>query len=160
MTGWASMLRCSDGSFYVGSTSHEDVETRVGEHNEGIFGGYTSKRRPVSLVWAEWFSDLREAHVAERRIKGWSRAKKQALIARDFDAIRSLAKRPGARGSRRGRHPEALAKRASKDGRAPHHDACFEAPLRGAPQHDAEDNRHPEVRAKRASKDDEAGGTA
>ena len=83
MGGWCYMLRCSDESYYVGSTSHEDVETRVGEHNEGKFDGYTAKRRPVALVWAEQCGDLRDAQMLERRIKGWRREKKEALIRRD-----------------------------------------------------------------------------
>src|SRR5688572_17936130 len=110
MGGWAYLLRCADESYYAGSTSHEDVEARVWEHNEGVFDGYTSRRRPVTLVWAEWFDDLRDAHASERRLKGWSRAKKEALIARDYTKLQILAKRPS-------RRP-----------------ACFEAPLRGAPQ--------------------------
>jgi putative endonuclease len=97
MGGWVYMLRCSDGSFYVGSTSHEDIEGRVVEHNDGKFEGYTSKRRPVVLVWNDWYQDLRDAQNAERRIKGWRRERKQALISGDMVALHYLAKRPGAR---------------------------------------------------------------
>ena len=97
MGGWAYMLLCSDKSYYVGSTSHEDIETRVGEHNEGKFEGYTSKRRPVTLVWCDWFQDLRDAQDTERRIKGWRREKKEALIRSDWKCLHQLAKRPSAR---------------------------------------------------------------
>lgn len=97
MGGWAYMLRCSDGSLYVGSTSHEDIDVRVAEHNDGKFGGYTSKHRPVVLVWCDWSQDLRDAHAMERRLKGWRREKKLALIRGETDALRWLAKRPGAR---------------------------------------------------------------
>jgi putative endonuclease len=145
MGGWAYMLRCSDGSYYVESTSYDDIDVRVGEHNEGKFEGYTSKRRPVKLVWCDQYGDLRDVQAAERRVKGWSRAKKEALIRGDYQALTYLAKRPGAR------HPLRIARHSEAAS------ACFEAPLRGAPQHDALlSDRHPEVRAAqpRASKDD------
>ena len=110
MSGWAYMVRCADKSFYVGCTSHEQVDQRVAEHNEGIYEGYTSSRRPVVLVWSEWFLDLRDAQAMERRAKGWNRAKKQALIEGRWDLVSHFAKRPTAR------HGSRLA------ARAPHHD--------------------------------------
>lgn len=91
--GWTYMLRCSDESFYVGSTSYEDVGQRVAEHNDAKFVGYTSYRRPVVLVWAKWFEDLRDAHDAERRLKGWSRAKKKALVDKDESRVIALSTR-------------------------------------------------------------------
>jgi putative endonuclease len=88
------MLRCSDGSFYVGSATGDDLERRIFEHQTGaIPGSYTSKRRPVTLVWSEHFDRITDAISAERQIKGWSRAKKEALIRGDWDRIRALAKR-------------------------------------------------------------------
>jgi putative endonuclease len=97
MGGWAYMVRCSDGSLYVGSTSHEDIDTRVAEHNDGTFEGFTSRRRPVELVWCDWYQDLRDAQTIERQLKGWRREKKLALIRGDVGALHWLAKRPGAR---------------------------------------------------------------
>jgi putative endonuclease len=91
--GWTYMLRCSDQSFYVGSTSYEDVEVRVAEHNDARYVGYTSYRRPVRLVWARQFADLRDAHATERRLKGWSRAKKLALITQDEEHLIALSQR-------------------------------------------------------------------
>ena len=96
MAGWCYMLRCSDNSYYVGLTSHEDIVVRVGEHNDSRFKGYTSRRRPVTLVWCEHYLDLKEAHAAERRLKGWRREKKEALIRREFALLPELAKRPAA----------------------------------------------------------------
>jgi putative endonuclease len=87
------MLRCSDKSYYVGSTSHDDVAVRVVEHNEGRYPGFTAKRRPVVLIWSKHFDRLEDAHEAERRLKGWSRAKKEALIAGDHVVLESLARR-------------------------------------------------------------------
>src|SRR6218665_1109629 len=85
------MLRCADGSYYVGHT--EDVEHRIAQHQQGTFPGYTHSRRPVEPVWAEEFATRDEAREAERQIKGWSRAKKEALIQGDWDLIRQLAKK-------------------------------------------------------------------
>jgi putative endonuclease len=86
------MLRCADGSYYVGS-ARRGLERRVSEHNEGVYGGYTSTRRPVTLVWAEHFLNITDAIAVERKIKGWSRAKKDALIRGDYETIRELARR-------------------------------------------------------------------
>jgi putative endonuclease len=46
------------------------------------------------LVYSEWFQRIADAIAAERQIKGWSRAKKEALIRGDFGALRRLSKRP------------------------------------------------------------------
>ena len=95
--GWAYMLRCADNSYYVGSTSYDDVGIRVAEHDDGRFEGYTHSRPPVTLIWAERFEDLRQAQECERRIKGWRREKKEALARGDFDALPLLSRRPSAR---------------------------------------------------------------
>src|SRR5688572_21675636 len=91
MSFYTYILRCSDGSYYVGHT--DDLDMRVAQHERGEFPGYTHKRRPVTLVWSESFPSRDEAFAAERRIKGWSRAKKEALIAGDWQRIRELAKK-------------------------------------------------------------------
>jgi putative endonuclease len=90
------ILRCADGSYYVG-TARGDLDRRIAEHNAGTYRGYTSRRRPVELVWAQEYEDPYDAIGAERRIKGWSRAKKEALIAGDYKSLKTLSKRPGAR---------------------------------------------------------------
>ncbi|MEO9599990.1 GIY-YIG nuclease family protein [Parasphingorhabdus sp.] len=84
------MLKCADGHYYVGHSDNLDV--RVAAHQSGAIGGYTHSRRPVELVWSETFGTREEALAAERQIKGWSRAKKQALIAGDWDLISVLAR--------------------------------------------------------------------
>jgi putative endonuclease len=86
------LLQCADGSYYAG-TARAGLERRVAEHNAGTFGGYTAKRRPVRLVYSQWFERITDAIAAERQVKGWSRAKKEALIRGDFDQLRELAKR-------------------------------------------------------------------
>ncbi|MBT5571282.1 MAG: GIY-YIG nuclease family protein [Alphaproteobacteria bacterium] len=86
MRAYVYILQCSDGHYYVGST-RGTVEKRTAEHNEGTFGGYTKSRRPVKLVFSESFSQITDAVPSERQLKGWSRAKKEALIRGDIEAL-------------------------------------------------------------------------
>ena len=98
MSAYLYILRCIDGSYYVGTTVGS-LEKRVAEHEAGTFGGYTALRRPVELVFQQHFEQLVDAASAERQVKGWRRDKKEALIRGDFAALPSLARR-GARASR------------------------------------------------------------
>jgi tRNA/rRNA methyltransferase len=86
------MLRCSDGSYYAGHT--DDLDSRIAQHLVGAIPGYTETRRPVELVWSERFDERDQAFAAERQIKGWSRAKKEALIRGDWAAVQRLARKP------------------------------------------------------------------
>jgi putative endonuclease len=80
------MLKCSDGSYYTGFTNN--VENRVMEHNMGLsVSAYTFSRRPVELVWVETFTDPNIAIDFEKKLKGWSRRKKEALISEDWDKL-------------------------------------------------------------------------
>ena len=90
---WAYILRCGDGSFCTGHT--DELEKRIAEHRSGVSGEYTATRLPVELAWSEEFPTRHEALEAERKIKGWSRVKKEALIAGDWSAIQRLARRKG-----------------------------------------------------------------
>jgi len=93
MGGWVYILRCADGKYYTGSTSYEDIDIRVAEHQDGIGSVFTAERRPVMLVYSVWYPNLVDAHARERQIKGWSRAKKQALIADIPEALPGLSRR-------------------------------------------------------------------
>ena len=86
------ILKCADGNYYVG-TARATLEQRVAEHNTGHYDGYTATRRPVTLVFSQWFERITDAIAAERQIKGWSRAKKEALMRGDFAGLASLARR-------------------------------------------------------------------
>jgi putative endonuclease len=90
MSFWAYMLHCADRSFYVGHT--DDLDVRIAQHISGACGGYTSTRLPVKLVWSDEFPSRYEALAAERQLKGWSRAKKLALIRGDWELIAELAR--------------------------------------------------------------------
>jgi putative endonuclease len=90
MKGYLYMLRCGDGSYYVGSTTN--LELRVAEHQAGEGGAYTTRRLPVELVYTCEFQTLHEAFLRERQVKGWSRKKKEALIREDYEALIELSK--------------------------------------------------------------------
>jgi putative endonuclease len=85
------ILRRADGSYYVGSAARGSLERRLDEHSTGINCRYTKSRRPVTLVWSQAFQQITDAIAAECQIKGWSRAKKEALIRGDFETLRVLA---------------------------------------------------------------------
>jgi predicted GIY-YIG superfamily endonuclease len=86
------MLRCADGSFHTGHT--DDLDARLWQHQQGVGADWTRRRRPVELVWCEALPTRDEAFAAERRIKPWSRAKKEALIAGDWARVGYFARPP------------------------------------------------------------------
>jgi putative endonuclease len=88
---FAYILECRDGSFYVGSTWN--MERRLSEHNEGLGAAYTRRRRPVRLVWHAHYDSVAEAYAVEKRVQGWSRSKRLALIEGRFDDLPKLASR-------------------------------------------------------------------
>jgi putative endonuclease len=88
---WVYILRCSDDSYYVGSTV--DLDRRVWEHREGLGAAYTRRRRPLMLVWTADFDRVDEAFAFEKRVQGWSRAKREALIEGRFQDLGWLSSR-------------------------------------------------------------------
>ena len=85
------IVKCSDKTYYTGVTNN--LERRIYEHNSGVKKqAYTSKRKPVELVWFETFSDVNEAILIEKKIKGWSRRKKEAMISQDWDKLIKYSK--------------------------------------------------------------------
>jgi tRNA/rRNA methyltransferase len=89
---YAYLLRCADGHHYAGHT--DELESCIAQHQAGAIPGYTLNRRPVTLVWSGRFPDRDQAFAAARRIRGWSRARKEALIRGDREALSALAKKP------------------------------------------------------------------
>ena len=85
------ILQCRDGQYYVGLT-RDDLEVRIAQHNAGTFDGWTKSRRPVRLVYSEEFTVIDDAIAVERRLKGWTRAKKEALIAGNFELLKKLSR--------------------------------------------------------------------
>jgi putative endonuclease len=92
MSAYLYILRCADGSYYVGTT-RGSLEKRIAEHNDGTFDGYTSLRRPVALVFSQHFDRIEDAVSTERQVKGWRREKKEALIRGDLAALPVLSRR-------------------------------------------------------------------
>jgi putative endonuclease len=91
MNAWVYIVRCADGSYYVGSTRGE-LDQRISDHNAKRYGGYTSTRLPVTLVFSQDFDRITDAIEMERRLKRWSRAKKEALIRGDFTELSALSR--------------------------------------------------------------------
>ena len=96
------ILECADGSYYCGSTW--DVDGRVWQHNNSELGAvYTRRRRPVRLVWSQYFDSIKDAYECEKQIQNWSRKKRQALISGRVDLLPDLSRR---RDRQTGRVPE------------------------------------------------------
>lgn len=85
------ILRCADDSYYVGSTVH--LEARLFQHQQGLGAEYTKRRRPVELVWAAEFETIPEAFAMEKKVQGWGRRKREALIAGRFGDLPGLSSR-------------------------------------------------------------------
>ena len=120
MSFFVYMLECSDHSFYVGCT--DDLDRRIAEHQVGEGALWTKARTPVRLVWSESVQTRDQALVLEHKLKGWNRAKKQALANGDLTTISVLA--------HRGRTPTASPL------------ALRDADLRSAPQDKRSERKH------------------
>ncbi|MES2863858.1 MAG: GIY-YIG nuclease family protein [Bacteroidota bacterium] len=84
------ILKCSDDSYYTGFSSN--LDNRIMQHKMGYYREcYTFKRRPVELVFYEAFTEPNQGIYFEKKIKGWSRLKKEALISGNFDRLPLLA---------------------------------------------------------------------
>ena len=97
--GYVYMLECSDGTYYVGSTTH--IEARLWQHQHGPDGAeYTRHRRPVRLLWCGEFATAAQAFAFEKQVQGWRRAEREALIRGEFERLPGLSRRrkidPGA----------------------------------------------------------------
>ncbi|QTX04060.1 GIY-YIG nuclease family protein [Agromyces archimandritae] len=86
------ILECADGSYYVGST--RDLERRLAEHRSGVGAAYTRRRLPVRLAFRQDFDRIDEAYRLEKQVQGWSRRKREALIAGDYALLPALARKP------------------------------------------------------------------
>ena len=84
------ILRCADNSYYTGHT--DNLEQRMAQHQTGEIECYTSTRLPVRLIYSEDFASREEALACERKLKGWSRKKKAALVRGDWSEISRLAR--------------------------------------------------------------------
>ncbi len=91
MNWFVYILNCSDGSYYIGHTG--DLDLRLQTHNSGLGATHTAARLPVTLIYSEYHSIKQSAVQRERQLKGWSRAKKQALINGEMKFLKRLLKK-------------------------------------------------------------------
>lgn len=83
------ILKCSDGSYYTGST--KNIEQRLDQHQSGKGSKYTKNKLPVELVYLEEYSRIDEAFYREKQVQGWTRKKKQALMQSKWNSLHELA---------------------------------------------------------------------
>jgi putative endonuclease len=88
---WMYILKCADGSYYVGST--KNLELRLTQHQSGKGSRYTSGRLPVELVYDEEYDRVVDAYAREKQIQNWGRAKREALINGQVELLHPLAKK-------------------------------------------------------------------
>ena len=129
MNAWVYILLGADGSYYVGS-ARGSLEHRIGQHRAGEMAGYTSTRRPVKLMWSADFQFITDAIALERQLKGWSRAKKEALIRGDCSKLSLLAS-----GSRAARKLKSSSFETHPSG-APQDEGFSKTPCEGAAQYE------------------------
>ncbi|MFZ2512063.1 MAG: GIY-YIG nuclease family protein [Gordonia sp. (in: high G+C Gram-positive bacteria)] len=90
MSAYVYILRCGDGRLYVGST--RNLAQRIEQHQSGKGSAFTSRRLPVELVFSEECPSIGDAYGLERKLHGWSRAKKEALISGRYDLLPGLSR--------------------------------------------------------------------
>ena len=89
-TFYVYIVKCKDESCYTGITN--DIERRLEEHNFGEApDSYTAIRRPVELMFFETFNDFSIAEQWEKKIKGWSRRKKETLIESNWEKLKEYS---------------------------------------------------------------------
>lgn len=89
-TMYVYILKCKDNTYYTGVTNN--LEKRVIEHTQGINRTcYTYTRRPLTLIFHERFDNPNSAIAFEKKIKGWNRKKKEALISGEYHLLRKLS---------------------------------------------------------------------
>ena len=96
-SAWMYILQCSDGSYYVGSTT--DLTLRMLQHQNGEGAAYTKHRLPVKLVYSEECQSIKEAFLREKQVQGWSRKKREALINNRHELLPELSKRKNKSGA-------------------------------------------------------------
>ena len=68
----------NDAVMYIGVTN--DLQRRLYEHKNEQIEGFTKRYHLQKLVFFEEFSDINDAIACEKRLKRWTRAKKNALV--------------------------------------------------------------------------------
>ncbi|EDP97843.1 GIY-YIG nuclease family protein [Kordia algicida OT-1] len=84
------VLECGNRSYYTGSTKY--LAKRFMQHAKGEGANHTKKHQPVKLVYVEEYNRIDTAFYREKQVQGWSRKKKEALIAGMPEKLHELAK--------------------------------------------------------------------
>ncbi len=87
--GYVYIIKCADNSYYTGVTN--DLARRFAEHQQGIGSKYTKSRHPLELVWVSEEMDIISAIENEKKVKGWRREKKEALINDEWGKLPELS---------------------------------------------------------------------
>ena len=85
------IVECSDGTLYTGVTNN--LEKRLRNHNRRKGGRYTKGRAPVTLRYTEEHRTKSQAMKREEQVKGWTHARKLALIQGNLDDLKHLSQR-------------------------------------------------------------------
>jgi putative endonuclease len=75
---FAYLMASRSRTLYVGVTG--DMSRRAFQHKRKRYGGFTARYNCDRLVWFQSFSEISEAIQREKELKGWTRAKKVALV--------------------------------------------------------------------------------
>jgi putative endonuclease len=67
------------------------LERRIWQHKQGTFDGFTKQYKCDRLVYFEEYGEIDQAIAREKQIKGWTRAKKNALVSATNPEWRDLA---------------------------------------------------------------------
>ena len=90
IASYVYIVKCADDSYYTGITNN--IEKRLMEHQIGIDkSSYTFSRKPLELVFCQPFDNIISAIEQEKRIKRWTRKKKEALIEGNWEKLREFA---------------------------------------------------------------------
>ncbi|HAV53569.1 MAG TPA: hypothetical protein DCX41_01355, partial [Aequorivita sp.] len=89
MKGYVYILKCSNNLYYTGSTNN--LVKRLSDHQNGMGANFTRKHLPIELVYYEEFAQIDQAFYREKQIQGWSRKKKEALIAGKTNLLPKLS---------------------------------------------------------------------
>jgi putative endonuclease len=65
-------------TLYIGVTN--DLQNRIWQHRNPEHESFTQRYHCIILVWYEHFGDVHAAIACEKKLKGWRRSKKIALI--------------------------------------------------------------------------------
>jgi putative endonuclease len=91
--GYTYILGSNSGTLYIGVTS--EFNTRIRQHKNGTFEGFSKKYGCTKLLYYEWFQDIRNAIAREKQLKGWRREKKLDLIRTTNPEFKDLAEKQG-----------------------------------------------------------------